>query len=161
MQPSRSTEGASRGVFDAGSGAVASESGRNAPASRRPKPHGSGAPAARHKGLTWRLARLLCQQERSSRGGPPAVDRKAPGNRGWYVHRGSCGASLKHRVRDAGILPAPRGKASMCFHLSHMDRGDRQSPASRAALTLERIGVTPDDASGGIPPRERRWLFEN
>ena len=42
---------------------------------RGSKPHGPGAPTARHKGLSWRPASRVAMRGKQSRRDPPAVDR--------------------------------------------------------------------------------------
>ena len=94
---------------------------------------------------------------------PSAVDRGASPKSRLGI---STGVHAEQATNTAcgtpGNFPAPRGKASMCFPLSHMDRGDRQSPASRAPSDFPSApNAKTDDASGGTPPRERRRLFDN
>jgi hypothetical protein len=171
--PSRASPtwpGARASVATRGSGAVVSDRGRNAPVPRRPKPCVPGVPTARHKRAPG-LA-LPVSQTRSCRcGSSPAVDRVRASDSGVrYVHRGYPNSDIsefgslnlrKSAIADLrseqatntargtpGNRRQPLGKASMCFHLSHMDRGDRQFPASRAALKRRRANKTAESPGG-------------
>ena len=58
-----------------------------------------------------------------------------------YVHRGPCGANLKHCARDAG-KPALRGEDCLCIrtHIMHRAAGRFGAPAFRAPSLLEGDG---------------------
>ena len=80
---------------------------RRTPDARRPKPHGPDAPAAHHRDMAAGLLAAFIPRDGLAR--PGAVGRRwtprqcekgtAPER---SAHRGSYGASLKHRARDAG-----------------------------------------------------------
>ena len=135
LQPVPTPRGVSRASIGAGRAAVVSGAGRNAPGLRRPKPCVPGElfplVTCGPQGLALSRGQRCEGLERVQ----PAVDRGAsPKSRPGI----STGVHAEQATNTAcgtpGSLTGARGKASMCFPLSHMDRGDRQSPASRASL---------------------------
>ena len=77
-------------------------------------------------------------------GSPAAVDRhpcRKARRLKRYVHRGPCGANLKHCARDAG-KPALRGEDCLCIrtHIMHRAAGRFGAPAFRAPSLLEGEG---------------------
>src|SRR5690606_26787374 len=95
------------------------------------------SPAHDHASQGLRVWRFPCPSTIAPVWDPPAVDRGAfPKRKAWLLHRGSCGASLKHRVRDAGTDRRLRKTILVSFVFRHETVETGKSPASRAALFL-------------------------
>jgi hypothetical protein len=149
MRAPRSTRGASGGVLKVRIGGGGRDKGATrTPASRQPKLHGPGAPAARHWGLWVAAARAMPIAPPASRGPRSGgeVSRRKPRKPEKVsppgVVRSRLQTSRAGRRRDGGLAVSTIGRRFFekhrpaCVSREAQARGSGIDPASRAALTF-------------------------